>query len=428
MPRSTKPLTATEIDKAKPRAQEYSLGDGNGLYLRIMPSGKKLWLFNYLKPFTKQRTNISLGSLPPVTLAKARERREEYRRLLAEKIDPREHRVALELEEAEKHANTLQNVYEKWLNRKEPDVSEGYFNKIRNRLDTFIMPKLGKRPLYKITAVEVIEVITPLSDEGKLETVKKLCRWMNEIMVFAVNSGIIYSNPLSGIGKAFHAPRVNRMPTIKANQLPELMSVVEKASITPITKAMLQWQLHTMTRPAEAAGARWEEVDFEQRTWTVPPERMKGRKNPNSPDDRRQPHVIPLSPQLMGLLESLSAISGHREHLFPSSSSPRKSANSQTVNMALKRMGFKGQLVSHGFRALASTTLNEQGFDSDVIEAALAHVDGNQIRAAYNRADYLERRRVMMQWWSDCIEEAATGKEPKSGRKNLRAITSCRDA
>jgi integrase len=154
-----------------------------------------------------------------------------------------------------------------------------------------------------------------------------------------------------------------------------------------------------MVRPAEAAGARWDEIDANKALWEIPAERMK----------KSRAHTIPLSPQALNLLDILKPLSGHREFLFPADRNPWKPANSQTANMALKRMGFGGRLVSHGLRALASTTLNEQGFDPDVIEKALAHVDQNAIRAAYNRAEYLERRRVMMCWWSDHIEQAAMG-------------------
>ena len=218
-------------------------------------------------------------------------------------------------------------------------------------------------------------------------------------MVYAVNTGLIHANPLSGISKAFSTPKAVNLPTLKPEQLPELMATVNGASIKLVTRCLIEWQLHTMVRPAEAAGARWDEIDANKALWEIPAERMK----------KSRAHIIPLSPQALNLLDILKPLSGHREFLFPADRNPRKPANSQTANMALKRMGFGGRLVSHGLRALASTTLNEQGFDPDVIEAALAHVDQNAIRAAYNRAEYLERRRVMMCWWSDHIEQAAVG-------------------
>jgi integrase len=154
-----------------------------------------------------------------------------------------------------------------------------------------------------------------------------------------------------------------------------------------------------MTRPAEAATAQWVDIDIEKRIWTIPAERMK----------KRRPHIVPLTDQMIAILEAVKPYSGHREYVFPADRNPRTHCNSQTANMALKRMGFAGRLVSHGMRSIASTVLNEHGFDPELIEVALAHVDKNEVRSAYNRADYVERRRTMMEWWSRHIEQAATG-------------------
>ena len=171
------------------------------------------------------------------------------------------------------------------------------------------------------------------------------------------------------------------------------------ASIKCTTRCLIEWQLHTMTRPSEASGARWDEIDLDEKIWVIPAERMKKRKE----------HRIPLTEQALELLVVIRPISGNRVYIFPSDRDPKKPCNSQTANMALKRMGFAGRLVSHGLRSLASTTLNEQGFEADLIEAALAHVDDNQVRSAYNRTDYLERRRPMMFWYNGHIEEASKG-------------------
>ncbi len=202
------------------------------------------------------------------------------------------------------------------------------------------------------------------------------------------------------------------MAALKPNELPELMNAITNASIKKVTRFLIEWQLHTMSRPAEAAGARWGEIDLENKLWIVPAERMKKRKE----------HKVPLTAQTIALLEELKPISGHRDFLFPSDRDPKKPCNSQTANMALKRMGFENRLVSHGLRSLASTTLNEQGFGPDDIEAALAHVDKNQVRSAYNRTDYLERRRPMMSWWSEHITAASEGNISLAGRKELKLV------
>ena len=413
MAKTTRPLTNTEVKQAKPKEKEYNLADGNGLYLRIKPIGSKIWLFNYSRPYTKKRANLSLGIYPNLSLANARKETRLFNGLLAKNIDPKEYRLDKEQQQKDAYTLTFEFTAKKWLKLKESKVSEVYYKKISNRLETYIFPKLGKIPLHKINAVTTIEAVTPAADQGKLETVKKLCRWINEIMLFAVNTGLIHANPLSGIGKAFDAPKVVNLPTLKPEELPELMLRINNASIKRVTRCLIEWQLHTMVRPNEGAGTRWEEIDFDKALWTIPPERMK----------KNRLHVVPLSPQALAILEIIKPISGDREYVFPANMNPKKSANSQTVNMALKRMGFKGRLVAHGLRALASTTLNEQGFDPDVIEAALAHIDKNSIRAAYNRADYLERRKIMMCWWSQHIDQAATGNFSLSGSaRYLKAI------
>ena len=177
------------------------------------------------------------------------------------------------------------------------------------------------------------------------------------------------------------------------------MMEIANASIKRTTRCLIEWQLHTMTRPSEAATTQWADIDFDKRIWTIPPERMK----------KRRPHTIPLTDQALSLLETLKHYSGHREYVFPSDRNPRTHANSQTANMALKRMGFQDRLVSHGMRSMASTILNEHGWEPELIEVALAHVDKDEVRSAYNRAEYIERRRPMMAWWSDYIQKAATG-------------------
>ncbi|MBL4682456.1 MAG: tyrosine-type recombinase/integrase [Pseudomonadales bacterium] len=190
------------------------------------------------------------------------------------------------------------------------------------------------------------------------------------------------------------------MATIRPNELGKLMSDISYASIKLVTRCLLEWQLHTMARPSESAKAQWSEIDFENNLWVIPAERMKMRLE----------HKVPLTPQTIEILARLKPISGYRTHLFPSYINHNKHCNVESANKALSRMGYKNRLVAHGLRALASTTLNEQGHDPDVIEAALAHVDKNEVRRAYNRAEYLERRRILMCWWSQHIENSATGK------------------
>jgi len=412
MPRITKPLTNTEVKNAKPKAKVYDLTDGDGLQLRIKPNGSKIWQLTYSRPHTKKRTSISLGAFPAVSMAEARAKRKDARALLAKNIDPKDHRDDQTRSAEAANSNTLKKVAAQWLEIKKTKVTEDHAQDSWRSLELHVFPTLGNMPIHKITAVRAIETIKPIAAKGSLETVKRICQRLNEIMTYALNSGYILANPLSGISQAFRTPSKQHQPTLGPERLPDLMKALSISSIKITTRCLIEWQLHTMVRPSEAAGTRWSEIDIEQKLWSIPANRMKKSK----------PHFVPLSPQAIELLEVMRPISGRSDYVFPSDRNPRTHTHPQTANMALKRMGFENQLVAHGMRALASTTLNEQGFDPELIEAALAHTGKNQVRNAYNRATYIERRLPLMNWWSEHIQKAATGNMSLTGTKTLRAV------
>ena len=406
------PLSPTQVKQAKAREKEYTLADGNGLQLRVRPNGSKLWVLKYSQPYTKKRTNLGLGKYPDVTLAQARLKRKEARELLAQDIDPKTHKEEESLLKKEAIENTFGVLAQKWFDLKLTQVKEETANHAWRGLERHVLPTLSNMPLDKIKPKNVITLLTPIANKGSLETVKRLCRNINEVMRLGVAQGIIEVNYLADITKLFPAAKKTNMATIKPERLPELMAAIREANLLRTTRCLVLWQLHTMTRPIEAATARWEDIDLENKIWVIPAERMKMKK----------PHTIPLTEQTLELLNKIRSMSDGKEYLFTNHRAPTKHANSQSVNMALKRMGFAGELVSHGLRSLASTTLNEQGFDPDVIEAALAHVDKNEVRRAYNRAEYLERRRKLMYWWSEHIEQAQQGKLNKSN-KGLKVVS-----
>lgn len=405
MAKTTTPLTDVEIRNAKAKDKEYNLSDGRGLALRVKSSGSKVWVFNYQQPYTKKRTNLGFGNYPEVSLAQARHKRDAARQLLTQDIDPKDHRESQVAERTAELNNTLEKLAEQWLEVKRPSITEGHATSTWNSLVLHVFPSLGNYPVSKLTAQKAIAVLRPVAAKGSLETVKRLCQRLNEIMIYAVNTGVIHHNQLAGIGKAFSTPKKQNAPTIKPEELPVLMRSISRASIKFVTRCLIEWQLHTLARPSEAAGAKWEEIDFDQKLWIIPAERMK----------KRRTHAVPLTPQTLAILEELKPISGHRDHIFPADRNPRSHMNAQTANMAIKRMGYENKLVAHGLRALGSTTLNEQGFDHDLVEAALAHVDKNEVRAAYNRSDYIKRRTTMMEWWSEHIEKCATNITPITG-------------
>ncbi|GAB1621414.1 integrase domain-containing protein [Agarivorans albus] len=413
MAKSTTRLTDKEIKAARPGDKEYNLFDGDGLRLRVKPNGSKLWMVNYYRPVTRKRANLSLGKYPNLSLANARKAALEAKELLAQGIDPLEYKKKQQQEHQATHQHTFINVSQKWFDIKKEDVTSDYAVDVWRSLELHIFPNLSSTPVKDISAPMIIELLKPIEAKGSLETVKRLSQRLNEIMNFATNCGLVHANPLTGIKAAFKKPKKENMAALTPAELPELLATIANASIKRTTRCLIEWQLHTLTRPSEASGARWEEIIWEEKVWTIPAERMK----------KRREHRIPLTDQMLNLLEVIKPISGHREFIFPSDRNPKKPCNSQTANMALKRMGFAGRLVSHGLRSLASTALNEQGFDKDLVEAALAHMDDNQVRSAYNRTDYLERRRPMMCWWSGHIEEASQGKLSITSSLSLKAIT-----
>ncbi|WP_108651256.1 integrase domain-containing protein [Dongshaea marina] len=397
MGRTTKPLTTTEIKAAKPKDKEYVLVDGEGLRLRVHPNGSKKWLFNYQRPFIKKRTQIGLGSFPETSLSEAREFRREYRVLLAQDVDPKEHRDRQRREAEGAHLNTFQYIASLWFEVKRESLTEDYAFDVWSSLENHLFPMIGDVPIHKITAPLAIEALQPLAKQRKLESVKRLCQRANEVMTYAVNAGLIQANPLMGIRSVFKSPKKEHLPTLRPDELGELLKRVSESKSRIITKAMFEWQLHTMSRPGEASTARWDELDLERNVWVIPASKMKMGKT----------HTIPLTPQCLKILDTVRPISGHTEWIFVSDSDLNKRASSATVNKMLRKCGYKNRLVAHGLRSLASTALNESGlFDPDLIEAALSHMDKNEVRRAYNRADYLKRRRAMMAWWSDHIQQS----------------------
>lgn len=404
-------LSDLQLKAVKARGKDYVLTDGDGLQLRVRVNGSMHWNFNYRHPVTKKRINMGLGTYPATSLTQARKRTVEARELLAQDIDPKEQRNMLRQARRAVTEYTFENVATAWFELKKDSVTPAYAEDIWRSLTLHVFPDLKTTPLSHINAPMVIRLLRPLESKGSLETVKRLAQRLNEIMTYGVNSGLIFANPLSGIRAVFKKPKKQNMAALPTDELPELMVEIANASIKRTTRCLLEWQLHTMTRPAEAATTRWADIDFERNIWTIPAERMK----------KRRPHSIPLTKQALALLEVMKPYSGHREYVFPADRNPRTHTNSQTANMALKRMGFEGRLVSHGMRSMASTILNESGWEPELIEVALAHVDKDEVRSAYNRAEYIERRRLMMAWWSDYIQKAATGS------LLVTAVSECRD-
>lgn len=389
MARITRPLTNNEILKAKPREKDFTLHDGDGLFLLVKTSGKKLWRFRYQRPRSGSRTNLSLGSYPALTLAAARQIRDQHLTTLAQGIDPQQQQEQASEQRQIKLDSIFSTVASNWFQIKSKSVTEDYAKDIWRSLDKDVFPAIGAIPVQEIKARTIVEALEPIKARGALETVRRLVQRVNEIMIYAVNTGLIDANPASGVGMAFERPKKQNMPTLRPEELPKLMRSLVMSNLSIPTRCLIEWQLLTLVRPSEASGARWAEIDHDAKLWTIPAERMKAKRE----------HIVPLSPHALEILEVMKPISAHREYIFPSRNNPQKPMNSQTANAALKRVGFGGRLVAHGLRSIASTAMNEAGFNADVIESALAHSDKNEVRKAYNRSTYLQQRIELMNWW-----------------------------
>ncbi|EFB5135582.1 integrase arm-type DNA-binding domain-containing protein [Escherichia coli] len=397
MPKVATKLTDTEIKKAKPTEKEFTLWDGDGLFLRIKPSGKKIWHLGYTAPLTKKRAKMSLGFYPYLTLAQARALRDEYLSLLAQGIDPQSHneQKAQALKDATEH--TFQTVAEKWLDEKikTSGISQDHAKDIWRSLERNIFPTLGDIPIKEIRPKMLKQHLDPIEQRGVLETLRRIISRLNEIFRYAATEELIEFNPADNLTQRFSKPKKQNMPALPPSELPRFIVALANASIRSETRLLIEWQLLTWVRPGEAVRARWTDIDEENRFWNIPAEFMK----------MKRPHKVPLSKEAMRILESMKPISGHREWVFPSIKAPLSHMHEQTANAAIIRMGFGGELVAHGMRSIARTAAEESSkFRTEVLEAALAHSKKDEIIAAYNRAEYLAERAELMQWWSNYVQ------------------------
>ena len=392
MPKIVTPLSTTEIMNATPKDKEYNLSDGAGLSLRILPSGSKQWLFNYTRSDTNKRTNLSFGTFPETSLFQARQKREFARAQIQRGLDPKQVAIEPSHNKTNLQLNTLESVTDAWLSSQNT-LSEDYIHDIRRSLELHIFPFLGNCPINELSARSTIQVLDRLKNKKSYEMIRRICQRINQIMNYSVNIGLIQHNCLIAIKTAFPKPTPVRLPTLKIEEFDLFMADVKRSPIGHLTRELLFFQLFTMTNSKEASEVRWNEIDLSKRIWTIPKERMKFKKE----------HMIPLTDEMLILLNDVAPYSNGGVYVFPSYTKDYKPMNSQTINMAIKRMGYKGQLVSHGFRSIATSILSDQGFKQDLIDLALAHVDHNVVRTNYNPLNLLEKRRPMMQWWTSHV-------------------------
>lgn len=407
---TVKPLSVTECNNAKPKEKEYSLSDGLGLFLLVRATGSKIWRFQYYKPFTKKRTLISLGAFPSVSLKEAREIRDLYRSLLAKNVDPLDYRLQQEKVALESQVLTLSSMATEWLVLKKNEVDTGRlkivtYNDIEKRLNRHLLKLLGHYPIADISAPIAIEKLKPLERERKLDTLHRMIGYLNQIMIYAVNRGVIKYNPTADIGKVFLKPVVENNPTIHPELLGKLFEDLQNSTLEIETRCALELLILTAGRAGAITQLEWSEVNFEEKILDIPKEKMKGRQG------KVQDFVLPLSTQAIKILQLLQKLNRyHSRFVFPSRKNPHQPISKETPNKALQRIGYRNVLTAHGLRSVFSTAMNEAEFNSEIIEVCLAHFEYSSVRGTYNKAKYLTQRAEYMQWWGNFVEQAAEGR------------------
>lgn len=398
-------LTAIAVTNAKPKEKAYKLSDGGGLYLLVTTAGQRYWRFNYR--FEGKWKTLAFGVFPDVGLADARDRRDSARKVLAADEDPGERKKQEAREKKAKNAETFQVIAEEWLARTETQGrSETTMKKLRWLL-SFAYPTLGNRPIADITAPEVLEVLRKIEVRGRHETAVRLRGTLGTLFRFAIATGRAQRDVTFDLRGALISPRaVHRAALITPKDVTGLLRALEGYEGQPTVRAALCLAPHLFVRPGELRMAEWDEFDLTRAIWTIPEHKMK----------MRRPHRVPLSQQVLTKLKALRPISGDSKFLFPSIRSSDRPITDNTLNAALRRLGYdKEQMTAHGFRAMASTLLNEMGiWNPDAIERQLAHVESNDVRRAYARGEHWDERIKMMQVWSDYLDHLQHGtKAPK---------------
>jgi integrase len=391
-------LSDVKVRNAKPQAKPYKITDGEGMFLLVTPSGSKYWRFKYF--FAGKEKLLALGVYPDVSLGDARERRVQARKTLAAGNDPGEAKKEAKRQAALKNENAFETVAREWYGQRQHQWVDGYSNKMLARLEQHILPKLGSRPVTAITAPEILSILRAIESRGTLETAQIIMQMCGQIFMYAIATGRAERNPVPDLRGALKTPVAKHHPHLKAVELPEFLKKLEVYHGNLITKLALRFLLLTFVRTTELRAAEWPEIDWDKAEWRIPAERMK----------MRDPHIVPLSSQAVAVLRELRKLTGDRKHVFPNEHNFLTCMSANTMIYALYRMGYHSRATGHGFRATASTILNENGFVPDVIERQLAHSERNHVRAAYNHAQYLPERRKMMQWWADYLDEAGRKK------------------
>lgn len=386
-------LTPSAVTNAKPQAKPYKLADERGMYLLVKPEGGKLWRFDYRRPGTKKRNTLSLGAFPDVSLRKARERRDDARRLLADGIDPGDKRKA----ESAAGAETFEAVAREWFAKFSTRWAPGHSGKIIRRLERDVLPWIGSKPIAGITAPDLLAVLRRIESRGAVETAHRALQNCGQVFRYAVATGRAQGDVTRDLRGSLTPWKPGHFASItEPDKVGELLRAIDGFTGTLPVACALKLAPLVFVRPGELRHAEWQELDLDAAEWNIPADKMK----------MRQPHLVPLSSQAVAILRELHPLTGSSRYVFPGTRDRKKPLSNMAMNAAFKRMGYDGQtFTAHGFRAMARTILDEHlGFRPDFIEHQLAHAVRDPNGRAYNRTAHLPERRKMMQAWADYLD------------------------
>jgi integrase len=393
----TMALTDIQIRNSKAKDKQYKLSAGLGLYLIITPKGGKWWRVRYR--FGGKQKELSVGTYPDITLKAATIKRDGIRTMVLDGIDPAIERKADKL--ADVSGETFGEIALEWHKKHSPTWSKSYAERTLGRMNANLIRWIGDEYINSITPQSLLAVLRRTESRGTLYTAHKLRQITSQIYRYAIAIGKATNNPADALIGALPPAKTKHYATlVEPRAVGKLMRDINSYKGTHVVCSALKFAPYVMSRPANIAQARWEHFDLDNAEWRTPVENMKGN----------QQHIVPLSKQAMAILKDIHSLTGSGEYVFPSNRSDKKPMSIDTLRAALRRMGYgKGEITTHGFRGMASTMLNEQGFNSDWIEKQLAHVEGNSVRAAYNHAQHAIQRRGMLQSWADYLDGLASG-------------------
>jgi len=410
MPKLVTPLTDTQVKNAKPKEKPYKLADGGGMYLEVMPTGGKLWHMKYRRLDGKEN-RLSFGSYPETTLIEARSKRAEARKLLGQGNDPARERDNVKRIAAEKFANTFEKLAREWHTNKLPTWRESTAKDTLRRLEIDIFPEIGAMPIASITHKDMIAALRKIESRGAQEVAHRVKATCARVFSYAIQSGLTDRNPAADLTDVLKPVQGGHFAAITADELPAFLAAMDKndARLFKPTRIALRLMLLLFVRTSELIETPWSEIDLEAGEWVIPWQRMKRGKLTINPDKTN--HHVCLSTQALALLRDLHTLTGSGKYLFPNQRDPSKPMSNGAILMALKRLGYQNKMTGHGFRALAMSTIKERlGYRHEVVDRQLAHAQKDKIASAYDRAQFLAERKVMMQQWADYLDAIAGGK------------------